>query len=146
MNTNWRLQVMQFLAVISLFCCSSAFAGDDLEERRAAAIRYMNVMPMSKILDDSILAMSKQVPEEKRASYVASMKGMINAESLESIALDAMLRTFTVEELNALADFYGSAVGRSAMAKFGEYTAVVLPAVQKELIRARVQAKNQNTK
>ena len=32
----------------------------------------------------------------------------------------AMVKTFTADELKALADFYGSEVGRSAMAKMGD--------------------------
>lgn len=142
-NINRRLQALQFLVVISIFYCGSAFAGDGVEERRSAAIRYMNVVQMAKMLDDSFLEMSKQFPEEKRASFMASMKSMVNIESLESIALDAMVKTFTVEELNALADFYGSDVGRSTTEKYGKYTAEFMPALQKELFRAMLQVKGQ---
>ena len=47
-----------------------------------------------------------------------------------------MLKTFTAEELNALADFYGSKNGYSAMRKFGSYMALVTPALQQEVQRA----------
>jgi len=47
-----------------------------------------------------------------------------------------MVRHFTVRELNALADFYGSPEGRSVMNKFGSYMADITPALQQEMLRA----------
>jgi hypothetical protein len=52
-----------------------------------------------------------------------------------------MVKIFTAQELNALADFYGSPVGKSAMGKFGIYMAEVMPALQQELIQAMGQAR-----
>jgi hypothetical protein len=52
-----------------------------------------------------------------------------------------MVRHFTVRELNALTDFYGSPEGRSAMKKFGAYMADVMPAIQQEMARAIQQYK-----
>jgi len=50
---------------------------------------------------------------------------------------DAMLKHFTTDELKALADFYGSPVGKSAMQKFGAYMADVMPAIQAEMLKAQ---------
>jgi hypothetical protein len=36
----------------------------------------------------------------------------------------------------ALADFYGSPVGKSAMQKFGAYMADIMPVVQAEIVKA----------
>ena len=49
---------------------------------------------------------------------------------------DAMVKHFTTEELKALADFYGSPVGKSAMQKFGAYMADIMPVMQAEIIKA----------
>ena len=43
---------------------------------------------------------------------------------------------FTTDELKALADFYGSPVGKSAMKKFGAYMADIMPVVQAEIMKA----------
>ena len=40
------------------------------------------------------------------------------------------------EELSALADFYGSEVGKSAMKKFGTYMADVMPSIDAEMTKA----------
>ena len=50
---------------------------------------------------------------------------------------DAMVKHFTTDELKALADFYGSPVGKSAMQKFGAYMADVMPAIQAEMQKAQ---------
>ena len=55
---------------------------------------------------------------------------------LERAVVSSMVRHFTVRELNALADFYGSPEGRSAMNKFGAYMADVMPVIQQEMERA----------
>jgi len=45
-------------------------------------------------------------------------------------------RKVTADELNVLADFYGSKNGYSAMRKFGSYMAIVTPALEQEVERA----------
>ena len=51
--------------------------------------------------------------------------------------IDAMVKHFTTEELKALADFYGSPVGESAMQKFGAYMADLMPILQAEILKAQ---------
>ena len=55
----------------------------------------------------------------------------IGTTDLDRIALNSMVKTFTAGELNALADYYGSKHGQSAMQKFGAY----LEIVQLELLK-----------
>lgn len=47
-----------------------------------------------------------------------------------------MLKTFTTDELNALADFYASKDGASAMKKFGAYMGDIMPSLMQEIQRA----------
>jgi len=44
-----------------------------------------------------------------------------------------MVKMFTTEELNALADFYGSTAGQSAMKKMPEYFAEIFPFLRQML-------------
>jgi hypothetical protein len=55
----------------------------------------------------------------------------------------AMIKTFTADELKALADFYGSDVGKSAMAKMGTYMSEVMPATMNEVQSALVKAQGE---
>ena len=61
----------------------------------------------------------------------------IHVEVLERAALASMAKHFTVDELNALADFYGSREGRSAMKKIGAYIADVMPVIQQNMTKAQ---------
>jgi hypothetical protein len=60
--------------------------------------------------------------------------------ALTKAMTDAMVKHFTTDELKALADFYGSPVGKSAMQKFGAYMAEVMPAIQSEVLKAQSKA------
>lgn len=130
-------------AVAFAACTSAVWAQDSAADRQAAAARYMSVVPMSKMLDDSFAELALQLPSDKRAGFIAKMKQTVRADALERIALESMIKTFTGDELNALADFYGSKPGRSAMQKFGIYMGQVMPAIQAEIQRAVQQQSSQ---
>lgn len=104
--------------------------------KKAAVERYLRAVPMRKMLEDTYVEMSKQMPADKRAQFVADMRAVVKVEKIEQIAKAAMLKTFTTEELNALADFYSSKHGASAMAKFSTYMGEVMPPLMQEVQRA----------
>jgi hypothetical protein len=60
----------------------------------------------------------------------------LDIEALTTAMQGAMVKHFSADELSALADFYGSPVGKSAMSKFGAYMAEVMPALQAEMVKA----------
>ena len=65
----------------------------------------------------------------------------MDLDKFTSIIRDSMVKNFTAEELQALANFYGSPVGRSAMKKFGQYMADAMPHIQSLMIDAFQKAK-----
>jgi Uncharacterized protein conserved in bacteria (DUF2059) len=64
------------------------------------------------------------------------MRQFVRIDEIEKIARRAMLKTFTAQELNALADFYSSPHGASTMKKFGVYMGDVMPSLMQEIQRA----------
>jgi hypothetical protein len=62
------------------------------------------------------------------------MRIVVRADVLETATRASLVRHFTVDELNAMAEFYSSLHGARAMRKFGAYMAGVMPAVQEEMI------------
>ena len=62
------------------------------------------------------------------------MRIVVRADVLEAATRASLVRHFTVDELNAMAEFYSSPHGARAMRKFGAYMADVMPAVQEEMI------------
>jgi hypothetical protein len=117
-----------------LFSVQNIFANDSKEARTQAAERYLAVVPISQLLDDTFREMSKSLPEALREGFVAQMRIVVRADVLEAATRASLVRHFTVDELNAMAEFYSSPHGASAMRKFGAYMADVMPAVQEEMI------------
>jgi hypothetical protein len=87
----------------------------------------------SRTLADKIAA---NLPPDQREQFKRMMTADLDIAALSKAMTDAMVKDFTTEELKALADFYGSPVGKSAMQKFGTYMADIMPVMQAEIIKA----------
>ena len=126
---------LMFIILLFALTAYASDTSDTPEARLKAAKRYLEVIPMSEMIENSINEMARQIPPEKRDEFIRFMKKGMRVEFLEKLALDSIVKIFTAEELNTLADFYGSEVGKSIMRKFGEYMGEVMPALQQELRR-----------
>lgn len=127
-----RALLPSLLLTMNFLLPSVALAQSD-SARAAAAERYLAVVPMQKMLDDMVTELSAQVPADGRAAFIAEVKALLNAQRLEQIGREALVRVFTAEELNALADFYGSAAGQGVLGKFGAYMGMIMPAIEQEI-------------
>jgi hypothetical protein len=126
------------MAIGILLICQLALAEelpDTPGNRLAAAERYLEVVPMDEMIADSVKKTSMNLPENQRRAYVNFMTQSVRVDVFGRAAVASMARHFTVRELNALADFYGSPEGRSVMKKFGDYMADIMPVLQQELQR-----------
>jgi hypothetical protein len=133
--------VMRRLAfAMMLICLHTLGAGAEPEDspatRRQAAERYAATNDLPKLLADVSEAMSRNLPPEKRAEFKALMTQYVRVDALQEAMLISMAKHFNTRELNALATFYGSEEGKSAMAKFGVYMADVMPMVEAEMKHA----------
>ena len=127
------------LTIVSLFT-SSAFvlsATDTPETRRREAERYLQVNPPKALFEDMADKMAANLPPDQREQFKRMMTADLDIGALSKAMTDAMVKHFTTEELKALADFYGSPVGKSAMQKFGAYMADLMPIVQAEIMKAQ---------
>jgi len=95
-----------------------------------AAERYMRVANLGAIWESMVSEHAATLPEPERTEYLQSPQSKINIEKFEAILLDGLIEVFTAEELNALADFYGSEAGQSALAKFGKFSAYINPRIE----------------
>jgi hypothetical protein len=113
-----------------------AQAQDTMDTRQVAMQRYLRAVPMAKVMEDTYAEMAKQVPPEKRTEFIAAMRKVVRVDKIEEMAKRSMLKTFTTDELNALADFYSSKDGASAMKKLGVYMGDIMPPLMQEIQRA----------
>lgn len=127
--------------IIAFFIASNAFAMEDsVKNREKEAERYLQVAPPKAMFDDVAEKVALNLPPEKRSEFKQLLKKHLDIDALIQSMKRAMVNNFTADELSALADFYGSKVGKSAMTKFGAYMADVMPDIQAEMIKAQTKA------
>ena len=130
-------QKLVFLLLLTFSAWSPLFsAADTPEARRKEAERYLQVSPPKALFEDMADKMAETVPADQREQFKKVMTTQVDIAALSKAMVDAMVKNFTTDELKALADFYGSPVGKSAMQKFGAYMADIMPVVQAEIIKA----------
>ncbi|HSW51410.1 MAG TPA: DUF2059 domain-containing protein [Bryobacteraceae bacterium] len=133
---------MRRLALAVVFLCAGFIpahpqaAPDTPAARLAAAQRYLKAVPPMEMVGDSLNQLAGQIPEERREDFKKTLAEVVTSEKIEKITLDAIVKHFTVREINALAAFYGSPEGRSISRKFTAYMADVMPAIQHQLADA----------
>jgi hypothetical protein len=127
------------LTILILFisCALTFSAPDTPETRRHEAERYLQVTPPKTLFEDMADKMAANLPPDQRDQFKKLMTSQLDIAALTKAMLDSMVKHFTTEELKALADFYGSPVGKSAMQKFGAYMADIMPTVEAEIMKAQ---------
>jgi len=128
----WVLVVLTFCAWFPVYC-----ATDTPETRRHEAERYLQATPPKALFEDMADKMATNLPADQRQQFKQMMTKDLDIAALNKAMTDAMVKHFTTEELKALADFYGSPVGKSALQKFGAYMADLMPIIQAEMIKAQ---------
>ena len=126
------------LTILILFIsCGFAFSAPDTQEtRRHEAERYLQATPPKALFEDMADKMAANLPPDQRDQF-KKITSQLDFGAITKAWIDAMVKHFTTEELKALADFYGSPVGKSAMQKFGAYMADIMPTMEAEIMKAQ---------
>jgi hypothetical protein len=110
---------------------------EDTQENRSAQIdRYFQAQPPEAMVREIVGKIAAPMPEDQRARFTDLMTKQLDFKELDAAMRESMAKHFTADELRALADFYGSPLGQSAMAKFGDYMADVMPKIRSQIIAA----------
>jgi hypothetical protein len=126
------------LLIFSALACASD-PNDTPETRLAAAERYFATIDLPKLMEQVLAKDVADVPGDDREQARALVREHFRYGELMKVALQALAKNFTTKELNAMADFYGSAEGRSVIAKYPAYLADVMPSLVAEVERALVE-------
>ncbi len=127
----------KMLCLLPLLLTVSAWALDDTPENRGLqADRYLQATPLQTTLAGMAEKLAGQIPEKQRPVFIEAMQKHVDYEKLKLASRQAMITHFTADELKALADFYGSETGQSALKKMGNYTAELMPVIQAEMAKA----------
>jgi hypothetical protein len=140
-----RLFTLQFLTLICLQCGAFAEPPDTPETRRREAERYLQAVPPKEMFADMADKMAVNVPPPEREKFKQTLTSELDIVALSRAMHDALVKYFTTAELKALADFYGSPVGNSAMKKFPTYLTELMPRIEREIMRAQAKAQPQSS-
>ena len=132
--------VVKLFAAISISCLAFALpvlALEDTPENRAAqADHYLQAVPAQTLINDMSEKMAATLPEDQRHIFITLMTKNLDMNAVTNLMRTAMIKNFSADELKAIADFYGSPVGKSAMTKFGNYMADAMGPLKVELGKA----------
>jgi hypothetical protein len=119
----------------------TCFALEDTPANRSEeAERYIAATPPQELFADIAVNMAKAMPEGQRKQFIDLMTKNLDIAAVTDAMKESMVKTFTADELKALADFYNSPVGKSAMKKMGPYMADLMPVMQTEIQKAMTKA------
>lgn len=133
-----------------LICLSvPAFAKDKIEadtdptyERRLELAKEMHeIWPTRLKVEQALDRATVGLPEERRAAFKAAMRKAIKYKVLEEDSIDAMVKLFTVEELEDMVKFYGSSNGRAVSLKIDAYQAEIAPSFTRMMDKALMDIK-----
>jgi uncharacterized protein len=118
---------------VALMLAVPSFAQAQSPELLAAADRMIQVQDMNAMMKDMASNMAKSLPENVRAAFVAEMTDETFLARYKGKMRTVMAKTFTVEEMNALSDFYAKPIAKTAMAKMGTMMGDMMPFLQGEM-------------
>ena len=117
-------------AVLALALSVSSFAAmadtapapADDAARQAAAERYFATQDIDAEVNGVVtnlgnMIQNPAVTPEQKAGFIAYAHEHLDHTALKAAMIDAMTATYTTDELNALADFFGSPLGKSISGK-----------------------------
>jgi hypothetical protein len=125
------------LVIGLILVASNAFCIDDSpSNREIEADRYLQAAPPKELVENMAEQMANNLAPSERRIFKGLIMEHVDLVALNAAFKKALVENFTAEELSALADFYGSEVGKSAMKKFGTYMADVMPSIDIEMTKA----------
>ncbi|MFA5111194.1 MAG: DUF2059 domain-containing protein [Desulfobaccales bacterium] len=134
--TKVKYLLVVLLVVLTAACSDTRSAKslpDNPENRTAVAKRYLEIMKPKDMLEGVAKKVAPTLPENNREAFMKVMNSPELEQATHRIMLAALVKDFTVAELNAMVAFYGSPEGQSAYKKFVPYMGEIMPLIQAEV-------------
>jgi len=113
---------------------------DTPANRILQAERYLQAVPPGELIQNMTKQAIATMPLDQQKVYKDMLTKYLDIQAIGQIMKNALSKNFSADELKALADFYGSPVGKSAMGKFSAYMQDSAPAIQAEVVKAHTKA------
>jgi uncharacterized protein len=124
------------VAAIAISLCLPGHAVAQTEQGLAAADRLIAVQNLDAMMKDMAANVATRLPgatEAQKQAFVTEMTDPALLGRYKAQMRVAFARHLTVEELNALSDFYSKPIAASAMKKMGATTAELMTFIQAEI-------------
>ena len=120
------------ITIVSLLVIKfTSFAQDTCSQtKKDAIIEYLNVNSIEDLMNQMLMEILKQIPSENHEVFSKIWKSSFDVIELKEIMIHTMCKTFTIKEIKALTNFYGSPEGKSVMKKFPQYMGDLMPYLQ----------------
>ena len=125
------------LALLGLSACTTVPSQKPLSAKEAYAEELLALMPPSILfwLLSDPYARAFVTPQQQTAAHANFMRN-VDANALDTVLRNALLKHFTEAELKTLVAFCGTPEGRACMVKIAPFAAEVVPACAQEAASA----------
>jgi hypothetical protein len=134
------MKTLVLIMILAMFTDTAFAIEDTVENRNMEAEHYLSVNPPKEMLQDVAKQVALNYPPEKREIFIKIITQYYDVGAVTKSVKETMAKVFTADELAAMAEFYGSPVGMSAMKKLGAYLAEIMPTIQAETLKAVAKA------
>lgn len=115
---------------------AAAILSGDEKERLELAEKMHDIWPIRTRMESALEAVANGFPEENRAKIKAAMRKSVKFDQLEEASIKAMAEIYTVPELKAMIEFYGSDMGKTISSKTPEYELALRPIIMQMIDKA----------
>lgn len=135
-----------FLILMAGVPAVRAQSADTPENRKAAAARYAATFDFNDQMTRSLEAIAQSLPPEKRDEFVRQISSLIDFDEYRRFLMGTLVTLFNTDELNRLADFYGTPEGQSILKKMPQMMSALMPYMQQQMIKAIQRYKDEQMK
>ncbi len=114
---------------------------ETLGKKLALAKTMHEIRPVRVQVDAAVKRVSERLPAYERQNFVVTMQSMLNYNAIERISTDAMVDTYTLEELKSMVEYFSKPEARSASTKVNSWARSVHPEIVKMIDRAMMRIK-----
>jgi len=104
------------------------------ENRNAAAERYLQTFELTQMYERLAAGIVGELPSQAKQVLEAVLAGT-DQTILDNAMKETLVRVYTADELNALAAFYGTGIGKEISQKQDKFFAQMMPILVQALMR-----------
>jgi hypothetical protein len=123
----------RLLVALMLLVGQSSVFGQESAQKLAAANGYMEVAFDMQLVVEFTEALLQSVPPDRKDAVANAIRTYFSTDRYKTVAINAMVATFSASEMDALTNVYATPEGASAMRKMGAYARTVIPLLTRDI-------------